>query len=327
MATQSVKEQLAHDVSSWQADGLISEASAGVLRERYDVPSFGFISLIKYLGIIGGIFAIFGFLGFIATLSGSISFGAFITVSLALLLFYAGIRMSLDPKGRYPYSSKWVLTIAACQLAGAIVLLANLAKLPDKQIILVNGLVVLPLLFILSYRFKNNFLLILGLLYFFHWIGSWNTMIGRSTYEFGIQNPNIMAMVALLVIAVGIYHQRFWKQQTLQFYKAYQAIGLLYLNMSLLILSIYPHAGALPYIVLLALATLAQMVAGARLHSGLFMGFGVTFFAINLYTRFYENFWDSLGKGLFFLIGGLVLFGFGMIFEKLTSPSAKEGLV
>ncbi|MFO1520017.1 MAG: hypothetical protein U1F57_10200 [bacterium] len=324
MSRGELKKKLSQDVAEWQADGVISEETAAVLRKRYDTPGFGLITFIKYLGISGGIFLLCGFVGFIGALSGSLGVNGILLLIASAGLFYAGLRMSLDPQARYPYSSKLVLTCAIMTLLPALIMLGHTSGMEERGIFWLLGLVVFPLVFILAYRFQNIFLLILGLIQFFQWVGSFNRMHGRSTYELEIVDPRVMAVVSLAVIAIGTYHELKLKERTLHFYKAYQVLGLLYLNLSLLILSIYPKASAFPYVVLLTLATLGQIVAGARLHNGIFLGFGVTFLAINLYTRFYERFWDSLDKGLFFLLGGLALFGFGVTFEMLSRKSKTE---
>jgi hypothetical protein len=95
------------------------------------------------------------------------------------------------------------------------------------------------------------------------------------------------------------------------------AVGLLYLNLSLLILGIEGAAqGA--WIGVWFAAGIAQLAAGAAMKSAVPIGFGVTALAVNLFTRYYEHFWDRLAKGLFFLLGGVLLFGLGFACERLA---------
>ncbi len=125
-------------------------------------------------------------------------------------------------------------------------------------------------------------------------------------------------MVALLVIGIGIFHEHYLQRQTSRFYLAFETVGLIYLNLSLLILSIYPRSGAALYVLLLTVAALGQIVIGARLKNGLFLGFGVTAMAVNMFTRYHETFWDRLDAGAFFLVGGAVLFGCAAGFEMIV---------
>ena len=52
-------------------------------------------------------------------------------------------------------------------------------------------------------------------------------------------------------------------------------------------------------------------------------GYGLVFLGLNLYTRFFEWFWDSLNKGLFFIIVGLSLWGLGAHAERLWNLGKK----
>ena len=52
------------------------------------------------------------------------------------------------------------------------------------------------------------------------------------------------------------------------------------------------------------------------------LGFGVTTLAIDLFTRYYEGFWEKLDKGFFFLWGGVVLLGLGHGLERLLSQKS-----
>ena len=76
----------------------------------------------------------------------------------------------------------------------------------------------------------------------------------------------------------------------------------------------------------LTAASVGQIVLGARLHNGLFTGFGVTAFAVNLYTRYFERFWEHTPLGMFFIGGGLSLFAAGlgceMLLKRLRSKPA-----
>jgi len=123
---------------------------------------------------------------------------------------------------------------------------------------------------------------------------------------------------------VGIYHERYMRNQTGRFFLAYETMGLIYMNLSLLILTIeggprWSASGT--WIAVWAVAAIAQIVAGARLHNPLLTGFGVTAFAINLYTRYYEDFWNRLHAGVFFLLGGVSLLIAGLLLEVVLRRS------
>jgi len=54
--------------------------------------------------------------------------------------------------------------------------------------------------------------------------------------------------------------------------------------------------------VLFGAAAVAAIWYGLARDDGVLRGFGLTFLFINLYTRFFEYFWDSLHKAVFFAV-------------------------
>ena len=148
-------------------------------------------------------------------------------------------------------------------------------------------------------------------------------MWARGGYEMDVQDPKIMAIAAALVVGVGIWHERALADKTGRFFAAYESLGLVYLNLSLLILSIDGRAHAAPWIAVFTVAAVAQIVLGAWLKNSIFLGFGVTFAFIDGFTRFYETFWDSWEKGIFFLLIGLVTFGVGAACEFVLRSRAR----
>jgi hypothetical protein len=306
-----VKARLAEDVALWQADGLIDDATRRTLQARYDTPGFGLITAVRYLGIIGGTLAALGLLGLGAALSDSVAVGSAMLGAVAFVLVWAGLHLARDPRARYVHSSKVVLTFGVLGWGGAFALGAAAAGLGEGGVLFIAGVGVVPAAFVLAYRERNGLLLLLALLALFHWLGSWSFMAGRGEYVFGVDEPRAMAPIAAAVLAFGL-----WQRGPGRFPVVYQSVALIYLDLSLLILSIYPAATAAPYIFVFTAAALGQIVLGARLKNGLCMGFGVTALALDLFTRFFEHMWGVLGRGLFFFVGGALLFGFGAGVEQ-----------
>src|SRR5262249_29637775 len=145
----------------------------------------------------------------------------------------------------------------------------------------------------------------------FHWIGSWSRMAGQGSYEFAIDEPRLMAPAALAVFLFGLWHER--RGPPPRFHLVYQAAALLYLGLSLLLISFHQ---ALAGIAVLTLAALGQIFVAARLKSPLVMGFGVTALAVDLFTRYFERMWDAVDKGVFFIVGGALLMAYGGLFER-----------
>lgn len=327
MARTETKEMLRQDISIWFADGIIDETTLKILQERYESQRFGWIGVVKYLGITGGLLAFFGIVGMIAALTESAAFAAIALGGVGGGVTYWGMRLAGDSRDRYAVSSKVVLTLGVVLWTGAIGVLAGVVGMKEEEVLLVTGLISLPIGFFLAYRSRNQGLLIVVLLGLFHWIGSWNEMWGRSTYAFSVQDPRVMSLAALAAIVVGAYHEWRLYPKTGRFYLAWESLGLLYLNMSLLILSIWGHheTAAIAWILILTIVTLAQIVLGAAWQNGLFRGFGITFFGINVFTRYHELFWNQLQLGQYLLAGGGALVILGVCTEFFIRMLRRKG--
>jgi len=66
-----------------------------------------------------------------------------------------------------------------------------------------------------------------------------------------------------------------------------------------------------------ALVAVAAIVYGLRHDDGMLRGFGLTFLFINLYTRFFEYFWDSMHKAIFFAVLALSFWFIGSRAERI----------
>jgi len=318
MPSETVRERLAHDVGLWLSDGLVSKSTHDLLRQRYGSRAFGIAKAVKSLGVAGGIVAFFGLLGLIGAASRSQTLVAFLLFFAGAALTVAGIYLSNDKLGRYPTSSKVLLFLGVITATLGIGVLINTAGMDTPKTVFFTGFVAILPAGILAYRFKNSFLLYIALIAFFHWVGSWTDMYGRSTYELAIEDPRLMCLAALTAVLIGVFHERVLRDQTGRFYQAYEVMGLLYLNLSLLILTIDPlgaRSDPALWIGLWSFAAILQILVGALRQNSLFTGFGVSTLAINLYTRYYENFWSRLHKGLFFLLGGAALLAAGTLCE------------
>jgi len=312
---ENVRQRLLRDIAVWQSDGLIPPATAAALRERYGLARFGLGQVMRYLGIAGLVFVICGFLGAVAAISESPVFGGALLLAVGAGFVAAGVYLSRDRLGRYPWSSKVVLTLGVIAATGAVAILLYAAGVGESRIIFAGGWLVIPLFVALAYRFRITFLLVLGLIEFFHWVGSWTAMWGHSTYVFEVRDAQLMAAAAIGVIGIGVWHEQALEERTGRFFVAYESLGLVYLNMSLLILSIDSRDYAAGWIATLTAFAAGQVLLGARLRNSLMLGFGVTFLFIDGFTRFYEHFWNAWEKSVFFLTLGLLTFAAGAMCE------------
>lgn len=113
-----------------------------------------------------------------------------------------------------------------------------------------------------------------------------------------------------------------------------KAMGLLYLFIALWILSIFGNYDldiwqSVRQIELLHWSLLFALAAGTciwislKTDDGMLRGFGLTFLGINLYTRYFEMFWDDTNKVIFFLLLAISLALVGRYAEKIWQPGEK----
>lgn len=160
------------------------------------------------------------------------------------------------------------------------------------------------------------FLLALG-----NWFGAeTGYMSGWGAYWLGMNYPIrfILFGAALLLLCYllqGLLIKR-------QLFTVSKAMGLTYLFIALWIMSIFGNydvdswysmssATLLPWALLFAVASGVCIAIALKTDDSMLRRFGVTFLAINLYTRYFEYFWDGMHKVLFFMIlaGSLALIG------------------
>jgi hypothetical protein len=323
----SSREALAREVADWHQRGLIGQELMTTLSARYDRRGAMLTSLLKWLGLFAvamlgmSLVAVFGAMfqsPVLGALTATFAFG------------FWGRKLALDKLNRHPFTASILLTAAIISAQSVVILMHTPISgqydydFESQTQFLVTSLFITSAIgFAVAYIYRLLWPLLIALLYLFHGIGSWHQYVGSGTYVFDIQDPKAMALIAAIVAAFGIYHERFLEETTLKthsgFGRLYIIFGLLYLNTSLLILSIYP--GKLEWVIALTVAALAQIVIGARLKDARFTGFGVVFLCIDMYTRFFEQFWDKLSAGLFFLVAGLIGLALGFAFESEFNKS------
>jgi len=125
------------------------------------------------------------------------------------------------------------------------------------------------------------------------------------------------------------------KAQTIkQAIKAWQNEGLLYLFLALWVMFIFgndsrfwsskPLYELFVWVPLFAAVAVWAIWLGMKKDSGVLRGYGLVFLLINIYTRFFEHFWDELHMALFFGILSLSLWLLGSKAEKIWQVLAPK---
>jgi hypothetical protein len=319
---KATSELLANESTDWHLRGFIDAALSEQMGRRYDRQSSAFSGLIAWLGFAAVFLLGMAILTMIGLLTHSAGVGGVLLGAVAVGLWYGGIRMATDPVQRFPVTGSALVTIGLAAAYGAMTLL-TLAGNDDF-----NASPMFPLLIVTAalgaataYVYHLRWPLLLALLCLFHGLGAWHEYAGGGTYVADIQDPPTMSLIAALCAAFGLWHQHAEEDRLARygsFGRLYVIFGLLYLNGSLwfLTLDFYSDTKTLAWVLCFSAVCIAQIVLGARLKDGKLTGFGIVFLSIDLYTRFFEHFWNRLSMGLFLLIAGLGGVLLGWLFEK-----------
>lgn len=319
----AVRNLLRREAVAWHQAGLIDRPLLELLFQRY-APRGGFLAgLLKWLGVFAVLQLGLAVLALIALWTQSAAVGALLLAAVGMGLWWSGVRLATNPRQDYPYTGAVLVTASLAAVFGALVLLATaLHGPPTGRTVQALMLATSVLGALTAYRYHLRWPLLLALLLWFHGLGLSHAYAGAGSYFAGIEEPRLITVAALLSIALGVWHERQeaeWLQRYQGFGGLYLIFGLLYLNLALWFLTL-PN-GPLLWVLGLAAAAIGQIVVGARWRDGRWSGFGVVFLAINLYTRYFEHFWDRLSLGLFFLIGGMAALALGYGLERWAAMS------
>jgi hypothetical protein len=321
---QTTKNKLASHASEWRHAGLIDDGLLGVLQQRWQPRGGAGVMILKALAI----FAVFSLassvLSFIGVMLHDASplLAAFFLMMLAVGVWLLGVRMATDTAGRNPLTGQILITFALSAFFASlvVVLYASGNKDMGRTEFVFITLLTSATGFATAYRYALRWPQFLALLLLFHGIGSAHGYLGHGSYFADIADERLMAVVAGLAAALGVWHEKIFEEREharhVGFGHLYIIFGLLYFNLSLWFLTI-PHGG-LEWVLVFTLAGIGQLMLGARLKDARFSGFGLVFLGIDIYTRLFEQFWDSLHKGAFFLVAGGIAIGVGIALERMA---------
>lgn len=169
------------------------------------------------------------------------------------------------------------------------------------------------------------------------WLGAETGYIsGWGAYWLGLNYPARFALYGAALAALS--RQMGERGRFAQFQRGTLSVGLLFLFVSLWVMSIFGNYGDLNswhrvrqielfhWAVLFAAAAGVSLWLGIKRDDAMLRGYGLTFLGINIYTRFFETFWDGMDKGLFFLILGGSLWFLGSKAERIWNIKKHRNL-
>lgn len=187
---------------------------------------------------------------------------------------------------------------------------------------------------ILGLWFPSKLVWIFSLLSLGGWFGAETGYAsGWGAYYLGMNYPMRFVLFGSVLVAASTFVFRQWPARK-AFLLPTRAMGLLYLFIALWIMSIFGNYGdpdlwqranqieLFHWSILFAAASIASIYHGVKYDDGMTRGFGITFIFINLYTRFFEYFWDDTHKAIFFAILGISFWYLGSKAEKIWHINA-----
>lgn len=336
-------EFLNDTISHWEKQGLINGDIAGKLRTSYEVKGFDWMRLAKYsfwIALICGFVAVASLIiddaviNWLKKLYNTpdivISIGAGL---LAAFLFYLGRKR----QKKYPeqvFSNEAVIFTGVLSTACCI---AYLGKTFD------NGSGHYSILFLISvfvygvlaWKLNSRLIWLFALVSLGSWFG---TETGYQTqwshYFLGMNYPLRFVLFGIVAVAACFVLKN--KKWFAYFWQLTYVVGLLYLFLSLWLLSVFGNYGRLydwfqvSQLKLIPWALVSAVVAGGFLFYGLKKNdviareFGITFFIIFIYTKYFEYFWDHTNKTLFFAILAASFWIIGRKAEKIWNLRSNE---
>ncbi len=181
---------------------------------------------------------------------------------------------------------------------------------------------------VIGLLFPSKLVWIFSILSLGAWFGTETGYIsGWGAYYLGMNYPLRFVVFGLALTGVSFVFKRFRALRAFQ--KSTYTLGLLYLFIALWILSIFGNYGdwdeweqikqisLLGWGLIFGLFAIIAIVFGLKYDDYTSRSFGITFLFINLYTKFFEYFWDATHKAIFFLILAITFWLIGKNAEKI----------
>ncbi|MCY6411326.1 DUF2157 domain-containing protein [Acinetobacter sp. VNH17] len=180
----------------------------------------------------------------------------------------------------------------------------------------------------LAFWFPSKLIWVFSLLSLGSWFGTeTGYMSGWGAYYLGMNYPLRFVVFGGALIGLSLLFKRHVRFS--DFAHSTYVMGLLYLFIALWILSIFGNYGdlnswyhvkqyeLLHWGILFAFVAIIAIVYGLKHDDATSRGFGITFLFLNLYTKYFEFFWNGMHKAIFFILLAVSFWWIGRHAEKL----------
>lgn len=327
---------LKHTIEYWQQQGTITPEVANNLKDSFSIRSFDWERLAKYSFWISMICAVIAIAAitldeFLMNLIEKIFVDSklipcliFAVVAAAFYLFAYRRRQT---KPLHQFSNEAIIFGGVLSTAVSV---AYFGQAID------TGSGHFSLLFLLStiiyaalaFWFPSKLIWVFSLLSLGSWFGAeTGYMSGWGAYYLGMNYPLRFVLFGGVLIGLSWLFKRHVRFS--DFAHSTYVMGLLYLFIALWILSIFGNYGdlnswynvkqyeLLHWGILFAFVAIIAIFYGLKHDDATSRGFGITFLFLNLYTKYFEFFWNGMHKAIFFILLAVSFWWIGRHAEKL----------
>ncbi|MBY3787509.1 hypothetical protein HPQ32_03470 [Photobacterium carnosum] len=331
------QEQLLNDtIAQWQQQQLIDTQQAQQLRQSYHVISFDWKLLAVYsfwAAIACFILSVILLVAddyLIALISHLIDTPASVLTILSAII--AGLFFYFGVKRRQRYPEKTVSN-EAIFFFGVLITAVASGFLSHTTLALhwrESLFIIIPtvIYLIIGIQLRSVLVWLFALLGIGLWVLTETSYLAHDHYLFwGMNIPLRFTVIGLLIVGLSSIfkpNSRFYFTK-----EATQFIGLIYFFTALWMLTIFGNYDSLRawsnikqielwgWSVAMLLITLSAIFYGIKYNDPLVRAFGIIFLLLCLYSRYFEFFWDTLHKALFFAILALSFWIIGGRAEKI----------
>ncbi|ADR23563.1 membrane protein [Marivirga tractuosa] len=332
---ETINKALAH----WEDCGLIDAQKAKELDKSIKIKPFNWQSLAYYsflfavVSLLIAVISIFADKALLDLIDSLIS-TSYVTKSITFLLlsalfFWLDYRYNLK-KTRKKYSREIFTFFAAIFLAIAAGLISFLFGMEENPGVFILGLAISY--FTLAVARKKELLWLFGITALVVAFGAVTHNLGKDNYLFiGMNFPMRFTIFGALILLATYFIKK--SEMLKPFLEPTYWSGLIIFFMALWFLTIFGNYSSYEkwleirqyylwwYSLLLLLASFGAIVIGIKKEDSLLKNIGISFIFLNLYTRYFEYFWDELHKALFF---GIIAISFWLIGKKAEKIWDKE---
>lgn len=320
----------------WQEEKLLSEETVTRLRNSYETKSFDWRRLAQYsfwiamaCGVVslGALLIDQKILRYLESLfDASDLMISILSAVISVVLYFFAFRRK-KAVAHQVFSNEAMVFTAVMLTANAIAYLGKALDSGNSHFsLLILGSVVVYA--ILAFIFKSRLIWAFVLISLGAWFGTETGYLSRWNWYFlGMNYPLRFVMFGLAVTAFSFVIKN--NRRMAIFFQVNYLFGMVYLFVSLWLLSIFGNFASLEewYAVrqlnlfywglISAAACMVSIYMGLRYRDDIAREFGITFLFINLYTRYFEYFWDSWHKALFFCVLAASFWFIGKRAEKI----------